>query len=221
MSAATRKESSISKSQWTGHGVTSDTDPDSAFWHGVPAAFATTDTNGDPVVGNPMEVRSRWTSEYLYFLFLCPYEKLYLNAHPQAGVKTNGLWLWDVAEIFIGSDPDNIARYKEFEVSPQGEWLDLDIDLNRTEDSHDWKWISGFQVSARIDPTLHRWFGFMRIPYASVDSRPAAIGNTLRINFFLSAGPEAEHRTMAWQPTFGSTFHVPEVFGELELIHSA
>ena len=43
--------------------------------------------------------------------------------------------------MFIGSDFDHIKRYKEFEVSPQNEWVDLDIGL----------WNSGFEHSARID----------------------------------------------------------------------
>jgi len=31
-------------------------------------------------------------------------------------------------KCFIGSDFKDIKRYKEFEVSPHNEWIDLDID---------------------------------------------------------------------------------------------
>jgi hypothetical protein len=199
------------------HDVSSDTDPNSTFWRGIPYIVVDRDKNGDKVSGFGMEVRSRWTPENLYFLFICNYAQLNLKPDPKTDVETNELWHWDVAETFIGSDFQNIRKYKEFEVSPQGEWVDLDIDLERQQDSHDWKWNSGFKVSARIDPATHRWYGFMKIPYSSLDSRSASVGNRLRINFFLSKGAASNHRAMAWRPTHQETFHVPKVFGIIEL----
>ena len=56
-----------------------------------------------------------------------------------------------MAEVFIGSDFKNIRRYKEFEISPQGEWVDLDINLDAPRHEDGWVWNSGFQASARID----------------------------------------------------------------------
>lgn len=199
------------------HDISSDTDPNSTFWRGMPTVVVDKDANGDEVGGYKMTVRSRWTPNNLYFLFVCSYIQLYLKPDPTTDVETNELWHWDVAEAFIGSDFRDIRRYKEFEISPQGEWVDLDIDLDRREDPHDWKWNSGFKVSARIDPATHRWYGFMKIPYSSVDSRSAAVGNLLRGNFFLSEGAAPNHRAMAWQPTHQGTFHVPKVFGIIEL----
>jgi hypothetical protein len=79
-------------------------------------------------------------------------------------------------------------------------------------------WNSGFTVAARIDPRTHRWYGFMKIPYSSVDSRPASAGNLLRVNFFLSEGAGANHEQITWQPTHSPSFHVPEVFGKLKLM---
>ncbi len=200
------------------HDVSSDTNPDSPFWRGVAGIIAERDANGDAVSGYRMEVRSRWTRKNLYFLFTCPYVDLNLNPDPKSDVETNGLWNWDVAEVFIGTNFQNIRRYKEFEISPQGEWVDLDIDLDRPKDPHDWKWNSSFEVAARIDPRTHTWYGFMKIPYSSVDSRPASAGNLLRVNFFLSEGAGASHEQVAWQSTHSQTFHVPEVFGKLKLV---
>jgi hypothetical protein len=198
--------------------VSPDTNADSSFWHGVAGIVAERDANGNAVSGYQMEVRSRWTHENLYFLFTCPYADLYLKPDPKIEVKTNGLWNWDVAEVFIGADIQDIRKYKEFEISPQGEWIDLDIDLDRPKDSHDWTWNSGITVAARIDPHTHRWYGFMKIPYSSVDSRDASAGNVLRVNFFLSEGAGASHEQIAWQPTHSKSFHVPEVFGKLKLV---
>jgi hypothetical protein len=79
-------------------------------------------------------------------------------------------------------------------------------------------WNSGFQASARIDQATRTWYGFMRIPYAAVDTRAAAAGNTLRVNFFRSQGARPNHKSIVWQPTQHRTFHVPEVFGTLRLV---
>ena len=218
MSVGAPQASSQIQSKRALYDVSSDTNPDSAFWREPAGIVAERDANGDAVSGYRMEVRSRWTRKNLYFLFICPYVDLNLNPDPKTEVETNGLWNWDVAEVFIGGNFQNIRRYKEFEISPQGEWIDLDIDLDRPKDPHDWGWNSGFKVEARIDPRSHRWYGFMKIPYSSVDSRPASAGSLLRVNFFLSEGAGASHQQIAWQPTHSQSFHVPEVFGKLKLM---
>ena len=121
--------------------------------------------------GHRTEIRSRWTSRNLYLLFACPYEQLNLKPEPNTETETNELWKWDVAEVFIGSELENIRRYREFEISPQGEWIDLDIDLDAPRHEDGWVWNSGLQVAARIDPTAKIWYAFLRIPYAAVDTR--------------------------------------------------
>ena len=198
--------------------VTADTGPNSAFWRGAPAVFIENDARGNPAPGFRTEVRSRWTAASLYFLFICPYEALYLKPDPKMDGETNQLWNWDVAEAFIGSDFQNIRKYKEFEVSPHAEWVDLDIDLDSTHREDGWKWNSRFQVAARIDADAKRWYAFMRIPYASIDTRRAVSGNVLRINFYLSEGERPNHKGLSWQPTGRNTFHVPEAFGTIKLI---
>jgi hypothetical protein len=80
-------------------------------------------------------------------------------------------------------------------------------------------WNSGFKVAARIDQAAKVWYGFMRIPYSSVDARPAADGNTLRVNFFRSQGARPNHKSLTWQPTGPGTFHTPEAFGTLKLVN--
>src|SRR5438105_203757 len=150
------------------------TDPVSPFWSHTQPIFAEKDKNGRPLPAYRSEVRSRWTEKNLYFLFSCPYEKLFLKPNPTTATETNELWNWDVAEVFIGSDFKNIRRYKEFEVSPQGEWVDLDIDLNNPHNEDGWKWNSGFQVAARIDDRSKVWYACMRIPYSSVDTKAAS-----------------------------------------------
>lgn len=192
-------------------------DPEAPFWRGVSGVWIENDRMGKPVAGHRSEVRSRWTDHYVYFLFVCPYRELHLKPNPQTATDTNRLWEWDVAEIFVGHDFENIHRYKEFQVSPQGEWIDLDIDSRKLDADENLKWNSGFEVKARIDPARKVWYGEMKIPLASIDPRPPKPGNKLRINFYRAQGKPPERVYMSWQPTRSKTFHVPEAFGTLVL----
>jgi hypothetical protein len=199
--------------------VAPDPDPHLAFWQGIPPVIAESDTFGKLVPGHRTEIRSRWTGKNLYLLFICPYQELNLKPDPKTDVETNNLWNWDVAEAFIGSDPRHIRLYKEFEVSPQGEWVDLDIDLNSPHHEDGWKWNSGLKVAVNIDHKSKTWYACMRIPYSSIDTRPPAAGNILRVNFFRAQGPPPERKGIAWQPTRQHTYHVPEAFGRLKLVY--
>jgi hypothetical protein len=194
-----------------------DTDPDSAFWSGASSVIAAGDFYGRPVPNHRTEILLQWTANNLYGLFICPYQQLHLKPNLNLTAETYELWNWDVAEIFIGDDFTNIRRYKEFEVSPQGEWVDLDVNLDNPPHEAGWVWQSGIQVAARIDESHFTWFGFMRIPWASVSSRPPAAGNQLRINFYRCQGSEPDRKYIAWQPVHRPSFHTPECFGILTL----
>ncbi|WP_157468238.1 carbohydrate-binding family 9-like protein [Edaphobacter aggregans] len=193
------------------------TDPNSAFWKPAQPVFITGDTMGKPVPPYRTEVRARWTKDNLYLLYISPYNELNLKPDPDTVNETNRLWNWDVAEAFIGSDFQNIRQYKEFELSPQSEWVDLNIDLDKKGDRDAIKWDSGFKVSARIDADKKIWYGVMRIPFTSIDTRPPAPGQTLRIGLFRCAGPTSARLILSWQPTMAMTFHSPEHFGTLVL----
>ncbi len=206
------------QSVWSDSDLRLDTHPGTAFWRDSVPAYLDSDPHGKPDPKYRTEIRTRWTSKYLYLLFICPYQQLYLKPNPVTSAETNELWNWDVAEAFIGSDFQRIRRYKEFEISPQGEWVDLDIDLDRPHPEGGWKWNSGFEVSARIEKTAHTWYGAMKIPYSAIDTHPAAAGNILRINLFRSQGPPSARHQLAWQPTMSNSFHIPERFGLLKLV---
>jgi hypothetical protein len=208
----------VFKSVFAAADVALETDPQSAFWRGALPVYAEVDVHGKPVPNYRTEVRSRWTSENLYLLFVCPYEELYLKPAPDTKAETNQLWNWDVAELFIGSDFQNIRRYKEFEVSPQAEWIDLDIDLALPHHEVGWTWNSGFKVAARIDRSKKIWYGAMRIPLAALDQRTPAVGNVFRANLFRGQGPPGRQRTIAWKAPLSDTFHTPERFGQLVLV---
>jgi hypothetical protein len=201
--------------------ATPSADPNAEFWRGVAGVAMVNDRMGQPVPGYRTEIRSRWTPDNLYFLFICPYETLSLKPDPDTKNETNRLWNWDVAEAFIGGDPENIRRYREFEVSPHGEWVDLAIDRSKPGQGDGAAWNSGFQVTARIDEQKHIWYAEMKIPWKSLfyeETRTAQAGTEVRANFFLNEGPPGNQKSVTWQPTNNEkSFHVPEAFGFVRL----
>ena len=218
LSSAFAADNKIATSSATTEDVAIDTNSASTFWQQTTPIYAERDKNDQPLPSYRTEIRSRWTPKNLYFLFSCPYEELSLHPNPSTTTETNKLWNWDVTEVFIGSDFKNIKSYKEFELSPQGEWLDLDIDLTKPHHEEGWTWNSGFQVAARIDEQKRIWYGAMKIPWAALDDTPPSVGKTLRVNFFRSQRPPYNRKEIAWQPTMSETFHVPERFGVLRLV---
>jgi hypothetical protein len=194
------------------------TDPESALWRGAPAVFGDHNAKGVPTPGHRTEIRSRWTEKNLYFLFICPYEELYLIENPVTDRETNKLWEHDAAEIFIGADLEKIWQYREYQVSPQGEWVDLDIDRKEPKPEGGWRWDSGFKVAASLDRTKKVWVGAMKIPVASITDKAMKPGFEFRVNYYRFQGPPPQRRNIAWRAT-GPTgnHHIPEAFGLLRL----
>lgn len=209
---------SLFTSTYAAADVALQTDSTASFWQRAQPLYAEVDNYGVLVPHHRTEIRSRWTERYLYVLFVCPFETLNLKPDPDVSRETNQLWNWDVAEMFIGSDFKNIRRYREFEISPQAEWIDLDVDLDLPDHTVGWTWNSGLQVAARIDRGAKTWYGAMRIPFVAIAEKPARAGQTFRVNFFRSQGPPDAARSIAWIAPLTETFHTPERFGILELV---
>src|SRR5262249_45854152 len=101
--------------------------------------------------------------------------------------------------------------YREFEVSPNGFWIDLDIAPGQ---KHDLK--SGLRRRVRMDTPASTWTAELAIPMSSLvrefDAKAA-----WRVNFFRVEGEGGPRFYSAWQPTHTPrpNFHVPAAFGEL------
>ena len=195
-------------------------DPSSRFWRDVKGIAFETDFYGKPVPKHRTEVRSRWTNGNLYLLYTCDYDELTLKPNPTTTAETNELWNWDVAEAFLGPDHNDIKRYKEFQVSPQGEWVDLDIDRSGQKRGAGVKWDSGFEVKARVDKAAGKWYGEMKIPFKALDIDQPTNGREIRAGMFRCAGANPDRKYISWQRTEARSFHVPEKFGILRLTSS-
>ena len=164
------------------------------------------------------QVRSFWTGTHLYLLFSCPYGELNVFLPALGGGPRDKLWDRDVVEMFLGDDWTNIRHYREFEIAPTGDWIDLAIDLDH--ESYDQSWRSGWTTAARIDEAAHVWYAAARIPLSAVSSGPVQAGTKWRANLYRieGQGPDARRHFLCWQPTCvvnRDPNHVPENFGAL------
>jgi hypothetical protein len=191
-------------------------DPQAPQWKDAPAVVAAQDRYGKPMPAARTEIRSRWTPDNLYFLFSASYESMYLKPSP-IKEETWGLWDFDVVEVFIGYELDRMERYKEFEVSPMEEWVDLDVDRARKDKAVDWRWDSGFRFRTRIDTANRKWYCEMRIPWKSIEARPVKAGNELRLNLYRIEGAPPDRKYITWRAVNAPSFHTPEAFGRLRL----
>ncbi len=200
------RDTGVIESRRAGSDFALTADPAAAPWKGVHGVIADHDRFGAVVPGHRTEIRSRWTPQ-----------NLYLHPDPSPSAETNKLWDWDVAEAFIGSDFKEIKKYKEFQVSPQAEWVDLAIDRGTQPPSHDVAWNSGYEVKARLDRDHHVWYGAMRIPMQAIGVLAPKPGAEARINLYRCQGPPDHRKYINWQTVKNETFHTPEAFGRLRL----
>lgn len=174
-------------------------------------AFAHDWQGKNPDSGRRTEVRLLWSEETLFVGFRCRYRSIRVFDDADPNRRRNELWERDVAEVFLQPDHFDEKYYKEFEVSPNGLWLDLDITPEGLRHI-----TSGMRSRASIDESPRLWTAELAIPFSALTSRfnPTA---PWRVNFFRCEGSEPGRFFSAWQPTETEkpNFHVPEKFGRL------
>jgi hypothetical protein len=204
-------------SKFTGKAPPLDPNPASAIWKNAPMVVAAQDRFGKPLPEARTEIRSLWTPDNLYFLFTAKYETMYLRPEPQLDKETFGLWDYDVVEVFIGHDLERHHLYKEFEVSPRGEWVDLDIDKSKKGDFTAWHWNSNFRFKTKIDEKKKIWHCLMEIPWKSIASGAVKDGQEFRLNLYRIEGGPKDRKYITWRPVNNPSFHTPSAFGRLKL----
>ncbi|MGB7845818.1 MAG: carbohydrate-binding family 9-like protein [Candidatus Acidiferrum sp.] len=204
---------------YVSHAPELNTDPNSVTWTTAASTWIQKDCSHETDYARlKTEVRGFWTDSDLYLLFISPYIELNLWLPADNSKDRLKLWDRDVVEFFLGDDWRDIKRYREFEIAPTGDWVDLAIDLNH--DSYDAKWDSGWQRQGRIDEKTHIWYAAARVPLRSVSEKPIAAGTRWRVNLYRidGLGEDPVRRFMCWQPTCvvnQDPNHVPEHFGTL------
>jgi alpha-galactosidase len=188
--------------------------PDSA-WEAAPPIRFRADWQGQNADDQrETEVRLLWTPETLYVRFEARYRSISVFPDAESNGRRDQLWDRDVCEAFLQPDASELRRYKEFEVAPNGFWIDLDI---APGEKHDLR--SGLRRSVDIDEENKRWRAVLALPMKSLVQRfdPTSVW---RVNFYRVEGAEEPRFYSAWRPTHTAepNFHVPDAFGRLVFV---
>ena len=183
-------------------------------WQKAEAIAFCSDWQGkNPDAERETKVRVLWSSQILYLRFECRYRELFLFEDSDANGRRDHLWDRDVAEAFLQPDPSRERYYREFEVSPNGMWIDLDIFPGGLADLK-----SGMQRSVFLDEKTRLWAAELAIPLSALTAHfdPKAVW---RANFYRVEGKEEPRAYLAWRPTGTPqpNFHMPSAFGRLRI----
>ena len=197
------------------HSIKANAFPDESDWRlSEPVRFCHDWRGNHPDPQRSTEVSVMWSPDELYLRFRCRYRKLHVFADSEPNGRRHELWDRDVAETFLQSDRFGEKHYKEFEVSPNGQWLDLDITPQGLTHIS-----SGMRSMVKMDEAGHFWTAEVAIPMAALTPKfdPAQFW---RVNFFRCEGIDPDRFYSAWQPSHTPTpdFHVPEAFGTLRFV---
>jgi alpha-galactosidase len=189
--------------------------PPELAWEKVPPIRFDADwqgKNADPKCET--EMRLLWTLEALYWRVRARFRVLTVFADAEPNGRRDQLWDRDVAEIFLQPNGLGLREYKEFEVSPNGYWIDLDISEGKKQDLQ-----SGLKRRVGVFEETKVWVGELSLPMKSMTARfdPA---QSWRVNFYRVEGPAEPRFYSAWRPTGtpAPNFHVPEAFGKLVFV---
>jgi alpha-galactosidase len=167
------------------------------------------DRNADPQRATAVQLL--WTPQTLFIRFTAHYRNITVFTDSEADGRRYELWDRDVAEVFLQPDSSDAWRYKEFEVSPNGFWLDLDISSGKNENLR-----SGMLRRVNIDEKNKVWIADIALPMKSLTPHfdPEI---SWRVNFFRVEGPAEPRFYSSWRATNSPrpNFHVPEAFGTL------
>lgn len=192
--------------------ITLDAAHPAAEWQTArPITFSSDWQGQNPDPARETQVRILWSHETFYLRFECHYRELYVFEDSDATGRRDHLWDRDVAEVFLQPDPSRERFYKEFEVSPNGKWIDLDIFPGGRADLK-----SGLRRSVIVNESSRTWTAELAIPMKSLTAHfdPDAVW---RVNFYRVEGRKEPRAYLAWQPTHTPepNFHVPSRFGSL------
>jgi hypothetical protein len=165
-------------------------------------------------------VAALWTATYVYFAFKCNYSTLNVYQGEDPVKERWELWNRDVVEVFANPEPARVNHYYEFEVAPNNQWIDLEIDKDKTPFNNA-GWDSRFEHATRVDAKNHVWTCEMRIPVRSMGATAMRPDIEWRINFYRAdgAGDDSQRRFLSWSTIpEGKSFHVPTRFGVIRFV---
>ena len=191
-------------------------------WKGVHREIIDRDRFGE--VRQPAletEFASHWTRDYVYFAYWCRYQLITVFTGEDPTKERPNLCIHDVVEAFINPQPERFRHYYEFEMAPNNQWWDIEIDLTKHGNID---WDSHMDHVTRIDAAHKIWTLEMRVPVKPMNVSALNAGDEWRINHYRVEGPGLDdtHKTyMAWSilpDGHNGSFHQPSAFGIIKFV---
>ena len=187
--------------------------PEKSAWEQAPAYSFDQDWKGENLdPGRATEVRLLWMPDTLFLRFHCKYKNIFVFPDARPDGWRYELWDRDVAETFLQPDSTDAFVYREFEVSPNGYWIDLAVSHGKIEELH-----SGLRRRVVMNENAKTWTAELAIPMKALTTQfdPK---HAWRANFYRIEGETEPRFYSAWSPTYSPkpSFHVPSQFGTLE-----
>ncbi len=175
-----------------------------------------------PLPGSETQAASLWTLRYIYFAYWCRYGSLNIYEGEDPAKERWELWNRDVVEAFINPQPERFLHYYEFEVAPNNQWIDLEIDLSKNP-MNDAAWDSHFGHATKLDAEHKSWTVEMRIPVSSMNTSAIKAGDEWRVNLYRCDGPgdDSQRRFLSWSPLppgSNGSYHQPATFGLIKFV---
>ena len=168
--------------------------------------------------GRQFKAKFLWSETALYVRFEANQrEPLIVSETANLKGKTKGLWDRDVREIFLAPNKTEFRKYFEFEIAPNGEWIDLGIHQMPDKRETDWDYASGMESKSLIGKDKV-WMA-IKIEWKAFGKAPKT-GDIWLGNIFRCIGTGETRGYLAWSPTLTkeASFHVPDKFGEFEFV---
>jgi translocator protein len=212
LSASNSEDRPVASAVFLGEPLDGEGFPVNASWMSAsPVQFASDwkGENSDPE--RSTEVRLLWTRETLYIRFLARYRTLNIFKDARADGWRDELWDRDVVEVFLQPNSADPLRYQEFEIAPNGFWIDLAISHGDKSELH-----SGLRRRVSLDEAGKSWTAELALPMKAL-SEQFAPDQVWRANFYRVEGNHEPRFYSAWSPTHSPqpNFHVPSRFGSL------
>lgn len=209
-------------SKFSKEGIAPDGNLEKPVWRRAEWVRFSHDMSGSPQYPEAKtEAASFWTPTDVYFAFRCQYVALNVYAGEDPAKERWELWERDVVEVFANPQPERVNHYYEFEVAPNNQWIDLEVDKDK-DPFNEAGWDSGFEHATRIDEKNKIWTCEMRIPLKPMNVSAIKPGEKWRINFYRADGPgvDSQRRFLSWSTIpEGRTFHAPTRFGIIRFVN--
>jgi hypothetical protein len=131
-----------------------------------------------------------------------------INPNLAAGSFHEGLWQWDVVELFWGNTNDN--SYQEFNLSPNGSWWSAHFNNYRERNAN---FIVSSDINTKAEYSDEKWFSMMEIPIKSLLRGSTKIEHSIiHLSAILSSGTKKIYISSGQRRDGKPDFHLSSCF---------